>query len=53
MDIVLISQEVLHSMRYRNEGKNLMAIKVDMECAHDMMRWDFLRAMIGKFGFSD
>jgi len=30
-----------------------MAIKVDMERAYDMMQWDFLRAVMGKFGFSD
>ena len=42
MDNVFIAQEVLHSMRYINETKNLVAIKVDMACAYDMMRWDFL-----------
>jgi len=53
MDNVLIAQEGLHSMRYRNAGKKLMAIKVDMERAYDMMQWDFLRVVMGKFGFSD
>jgi len=40
MDNVHVAQEVLHSMGNQNEGKNLMAVKLDMERAFDMMRGD-------------
>ena len=30
-----------------------MAIKIDMERAYDMMRLDYLKAVLGKFGFAE
>jgi len=52
MDNVLIAQEILHLIGNKSEGKKLMAIKIDMERACDM-RWDFLKATMGRFGFAD
>ena len=40
-------------MGNKREGKKLMAIKIDMESAFDMMRWDFIKIVMGKFGFAE
>ena len=37
LDNVLIAQEILYSMGNKREGKNLMAIKIDMKRAYDRM----------------
>jgi len=53
MDNVLIAQEIFHSIGNKKEGKDLMAIKIDMERAYDRMRWDFLKAAMVKFEFAE
>jgi len=53
MDNILVAQGILHSMGSKREGKKFMAIKIDMERAYDMMRWDYLKAVLGKFGFAE
>ena len=53
MDNVLTAQEIFLSMGNRREGKKLMVIKINMERVFDRMRWDFLRAVMVKFGFAE
>jgi len=38
-------------MRNKSEGKKLMVLKLNMEKAYDMMRWDFIEMAMSKFGF--
>ena len=52
MDNVL-DQEVLHSIGNRVKGKKLVMLKLDMERACDIMRWDFIKLVMGKFGFNE
>ncbi|KAH1106201.1 hypothetical protein J1N35_009969 [Gossypium stocksii] len=43
MNNVVITQEVIHSMRIRKGQKGWMAVKIDMEKAYDQLRWDFFK----------
>lgn len=43
MDNMVISQEVIHSMRIKKGCLGWMAIKIDMEKAYDRLRWDFIQ----------
>ena len=38
-------------MGCRQEEESLMAIKLDMERAHELMGWSFLKEALLKFGF--
>ena len=41
-DNIIVAQEVIHSMRNKKGKGGLMAIKVDLEKAYDMLRWEFI-----------
>ncbi|CAL1358712.1 unnamed protein product [Linum trigynum] len=41
-DNVIVVQEVLHSLRKRKGKKGGLILKIDLEKAYDMLRWDFL-----------
>ncbi|KAK5811863.1 hypothetical protein PVK06_027242 [Gossypium arboreum] len=41
-DNVIIVQEVIHSMCSRKDGRNWMAIKLDLEKTYDRISWDFI-----------
>ncbi|XP_060179946.1 uncharacterized protein LOC132609802 [Lycium barbarum] len=49
---VLLAQELAQRVSQSNHGGN-MIIKLDMAKASDRMSWDFLLAVMSKFGFSD
>lgn len=54
LDNMLISFEVLHYLKRKNQGKKgYMALKLDLSKAYDRIEWAFLRAMIEKMGFCD
>ncbi|KAH1039641.1 hypothetical protein J1N35_041384 [Gossypium stocksii] len=40
LDNIIITQEVIHSMRSRRAGRNWMAIKLDLEKAYDRILWN-------------
>ena len=42
-DNVIIVQEMLHSMRYKQGKRGYMMIKIDFEKAYDRLRWSFIR----------
>lgn len=51
-DNVLITHEVLHYLRNSKAKKHCtMAIKTDMSKAYDRIEWDFLEAVLLRFGF--
>ena len=41
-DNIIITQEVVHSMRTRKGRVGFMAVKVDLEKAYDRLGWDFI-----------
>lgn len=41
-DNVILAQEVVHSMQYKRGRKGWMLLKLDLERAYDMLRWDFI-----------
>ena len=42
-DNIIIVQEMIHSMRYKQGRAGYMAIKIDFEKAYDRLRWTFIR----------
>lgn len=52
-DNVLLAYEMLHTFGPKTRGRQrYMALKVDMNKAYDRVKWEFLRAMMGKMGFA-
>ena len=41
-DNIIVTQEVVHSMRKMRGRDRYMAIKVDLEKAYDRLNWDFI-----------
>ncbi|GMI69903.1 hypothetical protein HRI_000659600 [Hibiscus trionum] len=53
-DNILITYELLHSMKIKQSGKkSAFALKLDMAKAYDKVNWGFLRAMMLRLGFAD
>lgn len=50
-DNIIIVQEVLHTMRRKQSGKGLMAIKIDFEKAYDRLKWSFIRDTLVEMNF--
>lgn len=46
MDNILIAQEVIHSMRGKNNKKSCIVVKIDLEKAYDRLRLDFIDASL-------
>nr|KYP61436.1 Putative ribonuclease H protein At1g65750 family [Cajanus cajan] len=47
---IIITQEVIHSMKYKSGKKGWMAIKIDLEKAYDRLNWDFIRETLSNIG---
>lgn len=48
---MVITQEVLHSLRKKKGKKGAMIVKIDLEKAYDRVDWQFLEEVINKVGF--
>lgn len=42
-DNIVIAQEIFHSIRFNKGKMGWMAIKIDMEKAHDRLQWSFIK----------
>nr|GME00746.1 splicing factor 3B subunit 2 [Ipomoea batatas] len=52
-DNILVYQEVLHSMRTRNNGVGHMVLKIDLEKAYDRLDWEFIRDTLTDIGMNE
>ncbi|XP_074289521.1 uncharacterized protein LOC141614676 [Silene latifolia] len=53
-DNILLAHEAIHYITNKNIGKHgKCAFKADMSKAYDRIRWDFLEAVLVKFGFPE
>ncbi|XP_031099664.1 uncharacterized protein LOC116003863 [Ipomoea triloba] len=51
-DNILVFQEVLHSMKYKQGAKGWMIVKLDLEKAYDRLSWKFLEETLRDIGFN-
>ncbi|XP_072059052.1 uncharacterized protein [Arachis hypogaea] len=49
-DNIIITQEVIHSMRNKKGRKGWMAIKIDLEKAYDILKWNFIEDTLSDIG---
>lgn len=53
-DNILISAEIMHYLKRKRQGKTwIVALKIDISKAYDMIEWSFLRTMMLKLGFAE
>ncbi|KAA3488895.1 reverse transcriptase like protein [Gossypium australe] len=45
-DNIIIAQEVIHSMRCKQKGKNWIVVKLDLEKAYDRVSWEFIASSL-------
>lgn len=50
-DNILVAFEMFHHMKNQKSAEGCLAMKLDMAKAYDRIEWDFLDAVLGKFGF--
>ncbi|MBA0759043.1 hypothetical protein Gotri_021982, partial [Gossypium trilobum] len=46
IDNVIITQEVIHSMRSKQKNRKWMVVNIDLEKAYDRVLWDFIEAFL-------
>lgn len=52
-DNVMISFEMLHYLKRKQQGKIGYILKLDLSKAHDRIEWDFLEAVMKRMGFCE
>lgn len=50
---MVVVQEVIHSMRSRRWGNDMMMLKLDLEKAYDRLSYDFILDTLKKLGLPD
>ncbi|KAJ0970218.1 hypothetical protein J5N97_023095 [Dioscorea zingiberensis] len=50
-DNILLAQELSHSLEHDTSSHPMMLIKLDMEKAYDIIRWDVVTAVLTKMSF--
>ncbi|XP_026410606.1 uncharacterized protein LOC113305823 [Papaver somniferum] len=51
-DNIIITHEMIHSMKHKEGYSGTMALKLDLSKAFDRLEWNFLNEILLKFGFS-
>lgn len=49
-DNIIVTQEVIHSLRNFHGNKRGMILKIDLEKAYNRLSWDFLQHTLSKAG---
>ena len=49
--MLLLFQELIHTIARTKGNKGYMAIQIDLEKAYDKIEWSFIREMLLKFNF--
>ncbi|XP_028785542.1 uncharacterized protein LOC114741444 [Neltuma alba] len=52
-DNIIVTHELLHSMRSMRGRKGFFAIKVDLEKAYDRVRWGFIQEVLEEMGMKE
>lgn len=50
-DNIIVTQEIVHSMRNKKGKKGWMVIKIDLEKAYDRLKWIFVKDTLEDIGF--
>lgn len=51
-DNILVYQEALHSMRYKQGNEGWMIVKIDVEKAYDKLSWNLILTTLQSAGFN-
>lgn len=51
IDNMIMPQDIFNLMGGNGQSSNFVDVKVDIERAYGHMRWDYLQAVLIKFGF--
>lgn len=52
-DNIIITQEILHTLRYKKGRWGGMIFKIDLEKAYDRLSWDFIKETLMEFKLND
>lgn len=49
---LILSNEIVHTMKMMKDDKGLVGIKIDMNRAYDRVEWNVLNGLLANYGFS-
>ncbi|XP_028056650.1 uncharacterized protein LOC114260679 [Camellia sinensis] len=53
IDNIIITHEILHTLRHKKGNEGGMIFKIDLEKAYDKLSWDFIRDTLVEFNMND
>lgn len=52
-DNIIVSHELIHSMKTSKKKKGFLALKIDLSKAFDRVEWPFIKKALSSFGFNE
>ena len=49
--LVMLTHEIMHSLKKEKGKMGYMKVKIDMEKTYDRLEWDFIRTIMSKLSF--